>query len=46
MERHGMVIKLRPEKVDEYVKLHADTWPDVLQKITECNIRNYSILLF
>src|SRR5690349_14029757 len=46
MERHGMVIKLKPEKYDEYVRLHADTWPGVLQKLTECNIRNYSIYHF
>ena len=28
---------------DEYVAAHAAVWPSVLAKITECNIRNYSI---
>ena len=45
MHRYGMVIKVKPEKIDEYKKLHADIWPEVLNKITECNIRNYSIYL-
>ena len=45
MERYGMVIGVNPEKIDEYKKLHAAVWPEVLKKITECNIRNYSIYL-
>jgi L-rhamnose mutarotase len=40
-----MVIKVKSEKIDEYKKLHADVWPEVLNRITECNIRNYSIYL-
>jgi len=34
---------LKPDKVDEYVKLHAHAWPEVLQMIKESNIQNYSI---
>jgi len=45
MQRYGMVIKVRPEKIKEYKKLHAAVWPDVLKIISECNIRNYSIYL-
>lgn len=45
MKRYGMVIKVKPELLDAYKHLHANTWPQVLQKITECNIRNYSIFL-
>jgi L-rhamnose mutarotase len=45
MKRYGMAINVRPEKIEEYKKLHADVWPEVLKKITECNIRNYSIYL-
>ncbi|MHC4433220.1 MAG: L-rhamnose mutarotase [Planctomycetota bacterium] len=43
MKRYGMAIKIKPENLDEYRKLHADVWPDVLKMIGECNIRNYSI---
>ena len=45
MQRMGHVIGLRPEKIAEYKKLHADTWPSVLKTIAECNIRNYTIFL-
>ncbi len=40
-----MVIGLRAEKIEEYKKLHAAVWPDVLKMIQACNIRNYSIYL-
>ena len=43
MKRYGMVIKVRPEKLDEYRRLHAAVWSAVLQRIHDCNIRNYSI---
>jgi L-rhamnose mutarotase len=39
------VIGLKPEKKDYYVKLHANTWPSVLKRIKESNIRNYSIYM-
>lgn len=45
MKRYGMVIGLRPEKIEEYKALHAAAWPDVLKMIEMCNIRNYSIYL-
>ncbi len=45
MQRMGMVIGLKPEKVEEYRKLHAAVWPDVLAMISACNIQNYSIYL-
>lgn len=43
--RVGSVIRLRPEKQEEYVRLHAAVWPDVLDRIRRSNIRNYSIFL-
>ena len=45
MKRMGNVIALRAEKINEYKRLHANAWPGVLAKISECNIRNYSIFL-
>ena len=45
MKRYGMAIKVKPEKIEEYKKLHASVWPDVLKMISDCNIRNYSIYL-
>lgn len=45
MKRMGWVIRLRPEKLAEYKALHADAWPAVLERITACGIRNYTIYL-
>ena len=43
VQRHGQVIRVRPEKLEEYKAYHADVWPGVLAMIRQCNIRNYSI---
>jgi L-rhamnose mutarotase len=45
MKRYGSVIKLKAEKEAEYLELHANAWPSVLEMIRACNIRNYSIYL-
>ncbi len=45
VQRYGMVIGLRPEMVDSYKLLHKYTWPEILNKLTEGNIRNYVICL-
>ena len=45
MKRYGSVIGLREEKIEEYKKLHAAVWPDVLKMITQCGFTNYSIFL-
>jgi L-rhamnose mutarotase len=43
MKRYGQVIKVRPEKLEEYKKLHRRVWPEVLRMIKKSHIRNYSI---
>jgi len=43
MKRYGMAIRIKPDNFEEYKRLHAEVWPDVLKMITECNIKNYSI---
>ncbi len=43
MKRFCQRAFLKPEKIEEYRKLHAAVWPDVLKTIHECNLRNYSI---
>lgn len=45
MQRHGSVVRLRPKMEQEYVRLHADVWPDVLAQIARSHLRNYSIFL-
>ena len=45
MQRMGMVLGLKADKVEAYKRLHAAVWPGVLAKISDCGIRNYSIFL-
>ena len=45
MQRMGQIVGLNADKVDEYRRLHAAVWPDILSMISECNIKNYSIYL-
>ena len=45
-QRYAQIIRLKPEKKEYYLQLHAETWPCVLEKIKECNIRNYSIYIY
>ncbi len=45
MKRYGFVIGVKPEKLEEYKRLHAAVWLKVLEMISLCNIRNYTIFL-
>jgi len=45
MKRYGWTIGLKAEKIEEYKRLHADVWPEVLDMIKQSNIQNYSIYL-
>lgn len=45
MQRMGMVIGIRPERIDEYKRLHANCWPEILAGLSAAGIRNYSIFL-
>jgi len=45
VQRFGSMIGLRPEKKEEYMRLHANCWPEILATLKKCNIRNYSIYL-
>jgi L-rhamnose mutarotase len=43
VRRIGQIIGLKPEQVAAYERLHAAVWPAVLEMISACNMRNYSI---
>jgi L-rhamnose mutarotase len=45
MKRVGMVLRLKPDAIETYKQYHAAVWPEVLQTLRECNVRNYSIYL-
>ena len=45
MKRYGSVIQLKDDQAEEYLRLHADAWPEVLKTISDCHLRNYSIYM-
>lgn len=45
MKRYGMLVRLRPEAIVEYKRIHAAVWPKVLEQIKRSNISNYTIFL-
>ena len=42
-KRFGQMIKVKPEKLAEYKKWHANPMPGVNEMIKECGLNNYSI---
>ena len=49
--RIAQIVKLKPEFVAKYKEVHAAVWPEVLQQIKACNIRdckffNLSLIIF
>jgi len=45
MQRMARCVRLRPEMIAEYKRLHAAVWPEGLARIAACHIRNYTIFL-
>ncbi|HCC71671.1 MAG TPA: hypothetical protein DEQ09_11045 [Bacteroidales bacterium] len=45
VKRVGMVVKVKPEVIDEYKKLHADGNAGVRDLLEKYNMRNFSIYL-
>lgn len=45
MQRFIQFSELKPEKTEDYIQLHAQPWPELLELIACCNIHNYSICI-
>jgi L-rhamnose mutarotase len=45
VQRYGSVIGIEEENIAEYKRLHVAVWPEVLARLREVNIQNYSIYL-
>ena len=43
MKRYGQVIGIRHERLEEYKRYHANAWPEIVAKLSECNVTNFSI---
>lgn len=45
MQRVGILLKVKPEKLEEYKLHHAQVWPDLLTELKAAGMRNYSLWL-
>jgi L-rhamnose mutarotase len=41
--RRGFVLRVKPDKVEEYVEAHRQVWPEMLEALRGAGIRNYTI---
>ena len=44
-QRSAFVLRVRPDKIDEYVEAHTKVWPEMRQALHDAGIRNYSIFV-
>jgi Uncharacterized conserved protein len=42
-QRFAWIWNVKPECLDEYVKMHLNAWPDMMEEHSKAGIRNYSI---
>jgi L-rhamnose mutarotase len=42
-QRSAFVLRVRPDKVEDYVRAHGDVWPEMLDALRGAGIRNYTI---
>ncbi|MDQ3656514.1 MAG: L-rhamnose mutarotase, partial [Chloroflexota bacterium] len=42
MQRVAFRLKVKPDKLDEYVRSHAEVWPELLADLKAAGYRNYS----
>ncbi|MDP9262590.1 MAG: L-rhamnose mutarotase [Actinomycetota bacterium] len=42
-QRSAFIIRVRPERIEEYVHAHRHVWPEMLDALRSAGIRNYTI---
>jgi len=42
-QRSAFVLRVKPDRIDDYVEAHRAVWPEMLQALRAAGIRNYSI---
>ncbi len=45
MERVCFLLRVRPDRLDEYRARHRDVWPGMLEALRDTGWRNYSLFL-
>lgn len=43
MKKYAWVWNIKPDAVDEYVKMHKNPWPEIMEAHRKAGIHNYSI---
>ena len=42
-QRSAFVLRVKADRLDEYVSAHRDVWPEMLAALKDAGIRNYTI---
>jgi L-rhamnose mutarotase len=45
MRRVGLVLQIKPERIDDCKRYHSAVWPEILEAIGDVGITNYSIFI-
>lgn len=45
MQRICFILRVKPDRVEEYRQRHAEVWPEMRQALSECGWHNYSLFL-
>lgn len=45
MQRIGLLLKVKSDKIEEYKQIHTSVWPDLLAELKTAGFRNYSLWL-
>jgi L-rhamnose mutarotase len=43
MQRSAFVLRVKPDRIDDYVEAHRQVWPELLAALKGAGIGNYSI---
>jgi len=43
VQRVAFRLRVKPERLEEYKRLHQEVWPELLEDLRAASIRNYSI---
>jgi L-rhamnose mutarotase len=45
MERVCFLLRIRPDRMQEYLQVHTEVWPEMLDALSAAGWRNYSLFL-
>jgi L-rhamnose mutarotase len=45
MKRIGFVLKVKPDRLEEYKRHHQQVWPEMLEALREAGWQNYSLFV-